>query len=67
MMAKGKRKKSIDDPIQAELNSIKRLLTLLLLKAGTPQEEIAMALDVDRSVVSRMFPARKVKKFEQLK
>ena len=67
MMAKGKRKKSIDDPVQAELDSIKCLLTLLLLKAGTPQGEIAMALDVDQSVVSRMFPARKVKKFEQLK
>ena len=63
-MAKAKRKKSIDDPVQAELDSIKRLLTLLLLKAGTSQGEIAMALDVDQSVVSRMFPARKVKKFE---
>lgn len=64
MMAKGKRKKSIDDPIQAELDSIKRLLILLLLKAGTPQGEIATALDVDPSAVSRMFPARKVKKFD---
>lgn len=63
-MAKGKRKKSIDNPVQAELDSIKRLLTLLLLKAGTPQEEIAMALDVAPSVVSRMIPARKVKNFE---
>ena len=63
-MAQGKKKKSIDDPIQEELDSIKRLLTLLLLKAGTSQGEIAMALDVDQSVVSRMFSARKVKKFE---
>lgn len=62
-MAKAK-KKTISDPIQAELDSIKRLLTLLLVKAGTPQGEIAMALDVDRSVVSRMFAARKVKKFD---
>jgi len=66
MMAKARKKKQIEDPIQAELDSIKRLLTLLLLKAGTSQGEVAMALDVDRSVVSRMFSARKVKKFEQL-
>ncbi len=65
-MAKGKRKKTIEDPVQAELDSIKRLLTLLLLKAGSSQGEVAMALDVDQSVVSRMFPARKVKKFEWL-
>lgn len=55
------------DPIQAELDSLKRLLTLLLLKSGAPQSEVAMALGVDQSVVSRMFPARKVKKFENLK
>ncbi len=63
-MAKGKRKKIITDPVQAELDSIKRLLTLLLLKAGSSQGEVAMALDIDPSAVSRMFPARKVKKFE---
>ncbi len=63
-MARVKKKKPTTDPIQAELDFIKRLLTLLLLKAGTSQGEIAMALDVDRSVVSRMFSARKVKKFD---
>ena len=63
-MAKVRKKKPIIDPIQAELDSIKRLLKLLLLKAGTPQGEIAIALDVDRSAVSRMFQARKVKKFD---
>ena len=58
-----RRKKSSDDPGTVQLDCIKRLLTLLLLKAGASQGEIAMALDVDQSVVSRMFPARKVKKF----
>ncbi len=60
-------KKATNDPLQVELDAIKRLLTLLLIKAGTPQGEIAMALCVDQSVVSRMFPARKVKKFEAVK
>jgi predicted transcriptional regulator len=49
------------DPILIELDAIKRLLALALVKAGSPQGEIAMALDVDQSVVSRMFSARKVK------
>jgi len=64
-VAQGKRKtKPIEDPIQTELDSIKRLLILLLLKAGTPQAEIAKALhDVDPSVVSRMFSGVKIKKF----
>jgi len=59
-----KKKKEIKDPIQAELDSIKQLLILLLLKAGATQEEVAMALGVDQSAVSRKFPARKLKKFE---
>lgn len=65
-MAKKQRKK-IENPLEQELNAIKRLLALLLLKAGASQDEIAMALDVDQSVVSRMFPARKVKKFDTRK
>ena len=52
--------KSIDDPLLSELDSIKRLLILLLLKDGTSQGDIAHALQVDQSVVSRMFPARKL-------
>ena len=64
-MAQTGKKKATGDPIQVELDSIKRLLALLLLKAGTSQGEIAMALGVDQSVVSRMFPARKVKKFDE--
>ena len=47
-----------------ELGAIKRLLTLLLVKAGTSQEEVSVALQTDRSVVSRMLPARKVKSFK---
>jgi predicted transcriptional regulator len=52
-----------EDPTLKELDAIKRLLILLLVKAGAAQGEIAMALDVDQAAVSRMFPARKVKRF----
>ena len=64
---KKKKKKAIDDPIQSELDSLKRLFTLFLLKAGASQGEVAMALGVDQSIVSRMFPARNVKKFPEQK
>lgn len=50
-----------------DLDAVKRLLILLLIKMGTAQGEIAMALGVDQSSVSRMFPARKVKRFEHVK
>jgi len=52
------------DDVLRELDAIKRLLTLLLLKIDTSQGEVAMALQVDQSEVSRMFPARKVKKLD---
>ena len=54
----------IKDPTLKELDAIKRLLILLLIKAGASQGEIAMALHTDQANVSRMFPARKVKRFE---
>jgi hypothetical protein len=52
------------DDVLRELDAIKRLLTLLLLKIDTSQGEVAMALQVDQSEVSRMFPARNVKKLK---
>ena len=39
-----------------ELRAIKRLVALLALKLGATQEEVAVALNVDRSRVSRMLP-----------
>jgi predicted transcriptional regulator len=59
-------KSKISDPniqVLAELDAIKRLLTLLLMKAGASQDELSAALKVDRSTVSRMLPTRKVKNF----
>ncbi len=39
-----------------ELVAIKRLLVLALLKSGLTQAQVAGALGVDRSQISRMFP-----------
>jgi hypothetical protein len=49
------------DPAVKELDAIKRLLILTLIKAGTSQGEIATALNMDQGNLSRMFPARKFK------
>lgn len=50
------------DPIAKELDAIKRLLVLQLLTSGVQATEIARALGVDKSVVSRLVPARAIKK-----
>jgi DNA-directed RNA polymerase specialized sigma subunit len=43
------------DPAVAELRDIKRLLVLLLMKAGASQREIATVLNVNQATVSRQF------------
>lgn len=45
-----------------QLEDIKRLLMLLLMKLDATSEEIAMALGVDSSVVRRTMPGRKIKR-----
>ena len=40
----------------SELAAIKRLLIFALLRAGASQKEIARALGVNQSSISRMFP-----------
>ena len=40
----------------AELVAIKRLLTFALLKFGATQNEVAAALGVSQSTVSKLFP-----------
>ncbi len=50
---------------ETELVAIKKLLMLLLLKAGASQDEIGAALEIDRSNVSRMFKGIKIKKFRK--
>jgi hypothetical protein len=45
-----------------QLEDIERLLILLLMKPGSPSEEISLALQVDSSAVHKLLPGRKVKK-----
>lgn len=47
-----------------ELESIKRLAVLLLLKLGASSEEIGTALNVDSSAIRRTFGVRKIKKIQ---
>jgi len=61
---KGNKKRQVD-PLLKEIDSIKRLIMLLLIKAGTSQSEIAVALDIDQGDLSRMLPARKFKPFNK--
>lgn len=42
--------------ITKELVSIKKLLILALANSGLTQSQIAVALDIDRTNVARMFP-----------
>ncbi len=44
------------DPILAELIAIKRLVIFAIMKNGASQSDIANALGVDQSQISRMFP-----------
>jgi DNA-binding MarR family transcriptional regulator len=58
-----KDKKSTQDPTLKEIEAIKRLFILFLIKGGASQGEIATALNMDQGNLSRMFPARKFKPF----
>ncbi|PYJ66325.1 MAG: hypothetical protein DME76_17250 [Verrucomicrobia bacterium] len=51
-----------DDKMLREVESIKKLLLLLLVKLGADSDEIAMALGVDSSGVRKMISMRKVEK-----
>lgn len=62
MAVKRKARRSTGDPVADELGSIKRLLVLQLITSGVQAKDIASTLGVDQSVVSRLVPARKVKK-----
>jgi hypothetical protein len=52
------------DENESDLEDIKRLLMLLLVKLGTPAEEIALILQKSKATVSGMVPVRKIKKFK---
>lgn len=63
--SKTRSSKERGDPILGELESIKRLIAVMLMKAGTPHSELAAILQMDRADVSRMLPSRKFKRFEK--
>ncbi len=52
----------MDSPELIELVNIKRLLIALLLKFGASSQEIATVLEVDSSVIRKMFPMKAIKK-----
>ena len=47
-----------------EIEGVKRLLILLLLKLGATSEEIGAALDMDSSAIRKMISIRGIKKIE---
>ncbi|MBI4258805.1 MAG: hypothetical protein HY619_07605 [Thaumarchaeota archaeon] len=52
------------DHSQEDLEAIKRLLVVLLLKLGATSEEIGLALHMHPGAVRKMIPTTKVKKIE---
>jgi IS30 family transposase len=62
MATKGKTKGEKGDLAVEELNAIKRLLILQLITSGVQATDIASALGVHQSTVSRIFQTRKVKR-----
>jgi transcription initiation factor IIE alpha subunit len=64
-MAKKKTKNTIPQtPTEKELDAIKRLLMLFLIKTGVTQDEMALALQMDQADISRILPTRNIKKYE---
>jgi IS30 family transposase len=62
MTTKRNPRKQIGDPVAYELEAIKRLLILQLITSGVQATQIASALGVDNSVISRLVPTRKVRR-----
>ena len=60
MAVKRNARRPTGDPVANELVSIKRLLVLQLVTSGVKGKDIAKALGVDPSVVSRLVPTRKM-------
>jgi hypothetical protein len=52
------------DPVLVELQQIKGLLMLLLLKAGASSDEIALATGMGASTVRKSFPAQRFEEFQ---
>jgi len=61
MKKKGKKAATLDDLLY-EMGQVRKLLVLQLVISGVQTKDIATALGVDKSVVSRMVPTRKIRK-----
>jgi IS30 family transposase len=61
-MAKRSEKSTELDRVVAQLDDLKRLAILQLLASGVQSGHIAKALGIHSSVISRMMPAREIKK-----
>jgi predicted transcriptional regulator len=59
MRKQGAKAKPGPDPVLKELESIKKLLLLLLLKTGAGQKDIAATLGITQPTVSKMVKAAK--------
>ena len=56
-------KKKITHKVKMEpLEEIKRLLILGLIQNGVQSKDIAAVLDVDPAIITRIVPARQIKK-----
>ena len=53
-----------DAKILKELDALKRLMILLLIKLGSDSKELAMALDIGDSTIRGMMSMRQVKKVD---
>ena len=51
----------------SDTEGVKGLLILLLMKLGTSSKEIGMALNINSSVVRRMFPGKEIRRIKNLK
>jgi DNA-binding NarL/FixJ family response regulator len=65
-VAKAKKKRAKqEDPVVGQLDDIKRLIMLQLIHSGVQANQIATVLDVTKSTISGMVPARIIKKREK--
>ena len=64
-MAKKNAKNTAQPTIEGDLNAIKRLLMIFLIKTGVSLSELSLALQIDPANVSRMLPIRKIKKYKE--
>jgi hypothetical protein len=51
----------------SEIETVNRLLVLLLLKLGATSEEIGAALAMDSSGIRKLFPIRGIKRIESIR